>query len=91
MSDSGEALGGWLQTPIRLQQSIRRQISIRNQMRPRAPIGASARRCARRGANARTEICTVRGKHDLCGDGAGNQLNINPKARGLEVSEYAAG
>ena len=63
----------------RLQQSIRLQMSIRNQMRPRAPIGASARRCVRRGANAREEICTVRGKHGIYGDERGKLTNNKSK------------
>ena len=32
--------------------------------------GANARQCTRRGASARSEVCTVRGKHGLSGDGA---------------------
>ena len=45
--------------------------------------GANARRCARRGANTRSGICTVRGKHGLSGDGAGDRLIINLRAQRL--------
>ena len=69
----------WPQPSIRLQApaSDSTPASVSRRSAEGAPSmatsagGVSARRCTRRGANARTEICTVRSKHEICGDERG--------------------
>ncbi len=59
-------------------------MTIRQEIWPRAPIGASARRSARREADARAEIRTGRGKHGFSGDGRGKLTNNKIKAKGFK-------
>ena len=56
-------------------------------MRPRAPIGASARRSARHEADARAEISTERHQHEFIGDGQSKLSNNNNLEAGWRRDE----